>query len=53
MRVPIDDFACISLDAPTLPAYEVVEDSVHWVVWCKHCQAVTFASEQRRSARLR
>jgi len=23
MKVPIDDYACINLDAPTLPAYEI------------------------------
>ena len=38
MKVPIDDFACINLDAPTLPAYEVFVDSVYWIEWCKHCK---------------
>ena len=29
MKVPIDDYACIDLDAPVLPAYEAfISDSV-------------------------
>ena len=37
MKVPIDDYACIDLDAPVLPAYEaVVIGSVYWLVWCDH-----------------
>jgi hypothetical protein len=38
MKVPIDDCACINLDAPVLPAYEAfVSGSVYWLVWCEHC----------------
>jgi hypothetical protein len=38
MKVPIDDDACIDLDAPVLPAYEAfVSGSVYWLVWCDHC----------------
>ena len=38
MKIPIDDCACIDLDAPVLPAYEtVVNGSVRWLVWCDHC----------------
>ena len=38
MKVPIDDYACIDLDAPVLPAYEAfVGGSVCWLVWCNHC----------------
>ena len=38
MKVPIDDYACIDLDAPVLPAYETVSTgSVRWLVWCDHC----------------
>jgi hypothetical protein len=38
MKVPIDDYACIDLDAPVLPAYEAfVSGSVYWLVWCDHC----------------
>jgi hypothetical protein len=40
MKVPIDDYACIDLDAPVLPAYETVSTgSVRWLVWCDHCDA--------------
>ena len=39
MKVPIDDYACISLDAPTLPAHEVSIDGItRWRVWCKYCR---------------
>ena len=39
MKVPISESALIDLDAPVLPAYEVLVDGVtHWVVWCKHCR---------------
>jgi hypothetical protein len=42
MKVPIDDYACIDLDAPVLPAYEtVVNGSVRWLVWCDHCVCTT------------
>ena len=38
MKVPIDDYACIDLDAPVLPAYEAfVSGSIYWLVWCEHC----------------
>jgi hypothetical protein len=38
MKVPINDYACINLDAPTLPAYKAfVSGSVYWLVWCNHC----------------
>ena len=31
MKVAISDYACISVDAPVLPAYEVNNDGiVHW-----------------------
>ena len=33
MKVPIDDYAVIDLDAPVLPAYEAfVDGSVYWLV---------------------
>ena len=36
MKVPISEFACLNLDAPVLPAYEVKRDGViRWAVWCK------------------
>ena len=39
MKVPIDDYAVINLDAPTLSAYEaVIEGVTCWLVWCKHCR---------------
>ncbi len=39
MKVSIDQYAVIDLDAPVLPAYEVVAKSVRrWPVWCKHCR---------------
>ena len=39
MKVPISSYSCISLDAPTLPAYEAnINCATRWVVWCKHCQ---------------
>ena len=39
MKVPIDDYACLDLNAPTLAAYETVVDGVtRWIVWCKHCR---------------
>lgn len=34
MKVPIDEVACIDLDAPVLPAYEA---KYRGVVWCRHC----------------
>jgi hypothetical protein len=38
MKVPISERQVIDLDAPVLPAYEVVVDGVtYWVVWCRHC----------------
>ena len=38
MKVPISESALIDLEAPVLPAYEVLVDGVtHWVVWCRHC----------------
>ena len=38
MKVPINDYACIDLDAPMLPAYETTSNgSVRWLVWCDHC----------------
>ena len=39
MKVPIDEVACIDLDAPVLPAYEAkYRGVVRWFVWCKHCR---------------
>ena len=41
MRVPINEFAFLDLDAPTLPAHELVNEEtgvVQWTVWCKHCR---------------
>ena len=38
MKVPIDDYACINLDAPVLPAFEAfISSSVCRLVWCDHC----------------
>ena len=38
MKVPISDFALLNLDAPTLPAYEVVIDGAHRrVKVCTRC----------------
>jgi hypothetical protein len=38
VKVPIDEVACIDLDAPVLPAYERrIDGAVRWCVWCKHC----------------
>ena len=43
MKVPIDDYVCLDLDAPTLPAHEITVDGVtRWRVWCKHCQSWHF-----------
>jgi hypothetical protein len=43
MKVPIDDYACLTLDAPTLPAYDaLVSGSVYWLVWCDHCSVSSF-----------
>jgi hypothetical protein len=38
MRIPISGDSVIDLDAPTLPAYEVYQGSVRWVIWCRHCR---------------
>ncbi len=39
MKVPINQCSAIDLDAPVLPAYEVVTKGVtRWLVWCKHCR---------------
>lgn len=39
MKVPIDNYSCIDLDAPTLPAYEtIINGATRWVVWCKYCE---------------
>jgi len=41
MKVPINDYNFIDLDAPTLPAKEIINEEtgvVQWAVWCKHCQ---------------
>jgi hypothetical protein len=40
MRVPIDHYAFIDLDAPTLPAFQGngEDHSVRWLVWCRHCR---------------
>ena len=39
MKTPIDEFACIDLDAPTLSAFDTfVDGSTYWLVWCEHCQ---------------
>jgi hypothetical protein len=40
MKVPIDGYDCIDLDAPTLPAVSAVRNGrLRWEVWCKHCNA--------------
>lgn len=40
MKVPIDGYNCIDLDAPTLPAVAAVcNGRLRWEVWCKHCNA--------------
>ena len=42
MKVPIDDYAVIDLNAPTLPAVQVRNrrsGAMHWRVWCRHCGA--------------
>jgi hypothetical protein len=40
MKVPIDEYACIDLDAPVLPSYEAfVSGSVYWLVWCNQAHA--------------
>jgi hypothetical protein len=37
-KLPIDDYACLNLDSPVLPAYEAfVSGSVYWLGWCDHC----------------
>jgi hypothetical protein len=39
MKVPIDDFAALDLDAPVLPAYEAnIKGSTRWLVYCGHCR---------------
>ena len=39
MKVPINEFDVIDLDAPVLPAYErIVNGSACWLVWCMHCR---------------
>jgi hypothetical protein len=38
VKVPIDEYAVIDLDAPVLPAYEaIIKGVTHWMVWCKFC----------------
>lgn len=38
MKVPINEVAVVSLDAPVLSAYEArVKGVTRWFVWCKHC----------------
>jgi hypothetical protein len=38
MKVPSDDYACLNLDAPVLPAYETTNsNSVRRLVWCDRC----------------
>jgi hypothetical protein len=40
VKVPINQVACISLDASTLPAEEIVVRGVtRWRVWCRYCRA--------------
>jgi hypothetical protein len=37
MKVPIDEVAVISLDAPVLSAYEArVKGVTRWFVWCRY-----------------
>jgi hypothetical protein len=49
MKVPIDDYACIDLDAPVLPAYEAfVSGSVYWLDWCDNWIAGRPASRSTR-----
>ena len=39
MKVPIDEVAVISLDAPVLSAYEArVKGVTRWFVWCRYCR---------------
>lgn len=41
MKVPISDFACIDLDAPTIATREIRDEetgSVRWVIWCQYCR---------------
>ena len=41
MKIPINDFNCVDLDAPTLPAREIRNEEtgvVRWVIWCPHCR---------------
>ena len=39
MKIPISEYACFNLFAPTLPAYESIDNigATRWIVWCKHC----------------
>ena len=42
MKVPIDEYRFIDLNAPTLPAREIVNEEtgvVKWTVWCRYCKA--------------
>jgi len=40
MKVPIDDYTCLDLDAPTLPVHEIAIDGVtRFRVWRKHCRS--------------
>jgi hypothetical protein len=39
VKVPINDFDVIDLEAPVLPAYEAtIGNTVYWLVWRKHCR---------------
>jgi hypothetical protein len=39
LKVPIDDYAFIDLDAPTVPAFDTfIDGSAYWLVWCKYCR---------------
>jgi len=38
MKVPIDGYSVVNLDAPVIPAYEKkFWGVIRWLVWCKHC----------------
>ena len=40
MRVPIDDFAFLDLDASTVAAWEITRPngSIGYLIWCRYCE---------------
>ena len=40
MLVPIDEFAFLDLDAPTVAAWEIIrpDGTAAYLVWCKFCE---------------